>query len=915
MGDRQKTKGKLMHESAEKRQIAAELETSYTEHIQNEEVLKKSEEALLSLINATKETLILIDREGMVLLANEVVAQRLGTNVEELIGSCLYNYFPPNVKETRKEQFDKVYLTGEPVNFIDARTEKCFETHCYPVFDKEGKVSRLAIFARDITAQKKIEKELLESEERYRVAIENSNDGVALLKGNQHIYVNSKFMEIFGYDSTEDIIGKTHSLVVHPDDLSMVVEYNRRRQIGESAPSKYEFRGVRKDGKVINVEIFDAKTTYLGEPATLVYLRDVTDRNKAEDALRESEVRYRLISENMMDVICLHDPDSRYVYVSPSLKTVLGYSPEEVLGRSPYDFLEPDVREQMLVPSHQKVTHDKIPDVTLYKTRKKDGSYIWLETKIKPILAPDGTLRYILSASRDVTEREQVEDALKLSEEKFRNIFENAVMGIFQTTPGGIYLSVNPAGARMYGYDSPEYMVKSITDMSNQVYVNPADRIRFKVALADKGYIEGFESEHYRKDRSKIWTSMNARVICDTSGNILYYETTSEDITERKRLESQLRQSQKMEAVGTLAGGIAHDFNNILSAIMGYTNLLQMKMAKDEPLSSYLKQILLSTEKAASLTQSLLAFSRKQLINPRPLDLNEAVTKSGKLLSRLITEDIELKIVLEPENMIIMADSGQIDQIILNLVTNARDAMPNGGILTISTKKVYLDTKFKSIHGFGATGNYAVISIADTGTGIDTKTREKIFEPFFTTKEVGKGTGLGLSIIYGIVQQHNGFVDVSSEPDHGTTFVVYFPLTEKEMGKKTEPQKTILLRGTETVLLAEDNTELRNLTKTVLEDSGYTVIEAVDGEDAVTKFLVNMPDFIILDVVMPKKNGKEVYDKIKLKNQDIKILFTSGYTDDIIYQKGIIEEGLNFIPKPFSPYDLLRTIRVILDKK
>jgi len=515
---------------------------------------------------------------------------------------------------------------------------------------------------------------------------------------------------------------------------------------------------------------------------------------------------------------------------------------------------------------------------------------------------------------KEEDKRRLVEKALKLSEEKYRSIFENAIMGIFQTTPEGKYLSVNPAGAKMYGYDSPEDMVRSVTDIYSQIYVNPDDRRRFEKILADKGYTEGFESEHFRKDGNRIWTSMNARAIRDASGETLYFETTSEDITEHKRLESQLLQSQKMEAIGTLAGGVAHDFNNILSAIMGYTSLLQMKTGINEPFYTYLKQILLSTEKAAGLTQSLLAFSRKQFINPMPLDLNEAVAKVSNLLSRLITEDIELKIILQPEQLIIMADSGQIDQVIINLVTNARDAMPNGGILTISTKKVHLDAQFKSIHGFGATGDFASISVADTGPGIDAKTKEKIFEPFFTTKEVGKGTGLGLSIIYGIVEQHNGFIDVSSEPDHGTIFIVYLPLTEKGIEVKINLHEGIL-RGAETILLAEDNDDLRTLTKTVLEDNGYTVIEAMDGSEAIAKFLEQAPDFIILDVVMPKKNGKEVYDEIKKKNPDIKTLFTSGYTDDIIYQKGIIEEGLNFISKPFSPQELLRTIRKILDKK
>jgi PAS domain S-box-containing protein len=793
MKEKDKTKEQLMHELAESRRRMADLETSQAVHMQREEASRKSEEALWGLINATKETLILIDREGTVLLANEVVAKRLDTSAAELIGSCLYDHLPPEITRFRKEQHNKVILTGKPVHYEDAREGRFFETYCYPVFDKEGEVSCVAIFAQEITKRKQVEKELLESEERYR-----------------------------------------------------------------------------------------------------------------------------LISENMMDVICLHYPDSRYVYVSPSLETVLGYSPEEALGKSPYDFLEPEDCNQILTPSHKKVAHEKVPDITLYKTRRKDGSYIWLETKVKPVLAADGTLRYILSASRDVTEHKQAEERLQESEKKYRSVIQNIQDVFYRSDARGNLLMGSPSGAKMFGYNSVDEMIGLPLDL---FWPDPEERRQLLDQIKTTGSAKDFEAVLKKKDGTTFNAYFTTHFYYDDQGNFLGTEGIIRDVTERKRseeekarLESQLLQSRKMEAIGTLAGGIAHDFNNILSAIMGYTNLLQMKMSKDDPLYSYLKHIFLSTEKAASLTQSLLTFSRKQFINPRPLNLNETISKVAKLLSRLITEDIELKIVLQPKNLIVMADSGQIDQIILNLVTNARDAMPNGGTLTINTKKVHLGTQFKSIHGFGATGNYAAISIADTGAGIDAKTREKIFEPFFTTKEVGKGTGLGLSIVYGIVQQHNGFVDVSSKPHHGTTFVVYLPLTEKKMEKKPDLPGDIT-GGTETILLAEDNAELRTLTKTVLENNGYTVIEAVDGSEAVTKFLEHVPDFIILDVVMPKKNGKEVYDEISRKSPDIKILFTSGYTDDIIYQKGIMEEGLNFISKPFSPYELLHTIRRILNRK
>jgi PAS domain S-box-containing protein len=653
----------------------------------------------------------------------------------------------------------------------------------------------------------------------------------------------------------------------------------------------------------------------------LFIIKEEEKRRSVEKALRESEAKFRkeqkftkLLLDTSPALIVAIDFDGNTIMMNQAMLDILEYTNEEISGVNYLNTFVPEADREKLAVVFQDIIKEGKATVNENRIISKSGKIYLVEWHGRTVIHKEGDIDFFVGAGIDVTFRKQAEEHLKLNEEKYRSIFENAVMGIFQTTPEGKYLSVNPAGAKMYGYDSPEDMIRSVADIYHQIYVNPEDRKRLREILDDKGRIEGFEAEHFRKDGSRIWTFLNARVVCDDSGSVLYYDVTIEDITEHKRLESQLLQSRKMEAIGTLAGGVAHDFNNILSAIMGYTSLLQMKTGKNEPFYSYLKQIFLSTEKAANLTQSLLAFSRKQFIKPQALDLNEAISKVSNLLSRLITEDIELKIVLQPEKLIIMADAGQIDQIILNLVTNGRDAMPNGGILTISTKRVLLDDQFKSIHGFGAKGDFAAISVVDTGPGMDAKTREKIFEPFFTTKEVGKGTGLGLSIIYGIVEQHNGFIDVSSELDRGTTFIVYLPLTEKGIESKINLPEDIL-RGTETILIAEDNDDLRTLTKTVLESNGYTVIEAMDGSEAVAKFLEHMPDFTILDVVMPKKNGKEVYDEIKRINPQAKGLFTSGYTDDILHQKGIMEEGLNFISKPFSPIELLRTIRKILDKK
>jgi len=402
----------------------------------------------------------------------------------------------------------------------------------------------------------------------------------------------------------------------------------------------------------------------------------------------------------------------------------------------------------------------------------------------------------------------------------------------------------------------------------------------------------------------------------DSNNNFLGVIHVGRDITEKKKLEAQLLHSHKMEAIGILAGGVAHDFNNILTAITGYGHLMKMKTKEGDPLRVYADQIIASSERAANLTQSLLAFSRKQIINPKPVELNYALRKVENLLQRIIGEEIELRTILADRDITVVADINQIEQVIMNLAANARDAMPKGGVLEIKSDVTEIGEEFIREYGYGEQGTYAFISVTDTGTGMDEKTRERIFEPFFTTKEVGKGTGLGLSMAYGIIKQHNGYINCDSEATKGTTFRIYLPLI-KSKAEKTKPAAAFTFTaGTETILLAEDEISVRKLMKEVLEEFGYKVIEAEDGEDAVIKFKENKDNIhlLLFDVVMPKMNGKEAHEKIREIKPDIKALFVSGYAAEIIHKNGILEEGTNFMFKPVSPEDILKNVREAIDR-
>lgn len=484
---------------------------------------------------------------------------------------------------------------------------------------------------------------------------------------------------------------------------------------------------------------------------------------------------------------------------------------------------------------------------------------------------------------------------------------------ILITDAEGTIQYVNPAFEQVTGYMKEEVVGKNPRILKSGKHDSSFYRDLWETLIRGDAWHGRFTNR--KKDGTLYYEETTISPNRDQSGKIINFVAVKHDITHEVALENQLRHAQKMEAVGQLAGGVAHDFNNILTAIIGYASFLKMKMREDDPLEGYVTNILASSERAADLTQGLLAFSRKQIINPKPVNVNSVVIRVGKLLIRLIGEDIELRIELSEQDLVVMADSGQVEQVLVNLATNARDAMPDGGVLSVKTEHVVLDAEFIKAHGYGNPGKYARISATDTGFGMDRETREKIFEPFFTRKEIGRGTGLGLAIVYGIIKQHGGYINVESEPGMGATFNIYLPLTEMDV-KVSENQETPMpLVGRETVLVAEDDGEVRKLITGVLEKFGYRVVEATDGADAVAKFKENSDniDLIILDVVMPKKNGKEAFDELRGVRPDVKALFMSGYASDIIYKKGLVAEGLRLLSKPISPGELLNNVREALD--
>jgi PAS domain S-box-containing protein len=627
---------------------------------------------------------------------------------------------------------------------------------------------------------------------------------------------------------------------------------------------------------------------------------------------QEAKEEWERTFDAVPDLIAILDREDRVVRINKAMAELLQIGKDGAVGRKLYELFHG--AELTAIFPRLYDLHDA--DGIFFTEFCQERLQRFFLVTVSPLLKNDGSMIGSVFVARDITERKRSEEALRNSEEEFRALFETSRDAIMILDRQG-FLDCNKATLDMFGCESKaQFFVKQLEELSPPQQQDGKDSSSAIRERLEAAYVEGyqfFEWLHRRMDGT-LFPAEALFNRFELHGKTVL-QAVLRDITERKKLKEQLWQSQKMEAIGQLAGGVAHDFNNILTAIIGFANLVEMGMDKQDPSMQYLEQVLAAAERATHLTQGLLAFSRRQVINPQPIDLNSVIINVEKLLNRLISEEIELTISLADRDLVVMADSGQIDQILMNLATNARDAMPDGGALTIETSLFEMTDDYIKTYGFGTPGLYAMLAIRDTGDGMAEATRARIFEPFFTTKEVGKGTGLGLAVVYGIVKQHNGFINVYSEPGKGTTFKINLPLVQEEKAQIHSPEELqAVVGGVETLLVVEDNPEVLKLSKALLETYGYRVIEAVDGQDAVEKFVEHQDEIklVIMDVVMPKMNGKEALAEMARMRPGVKALFTSGYTPNVVHKKGILLEGVHFIPKPSQPQALLKKIRKVL---
>ncbi|HWG57912.1 MAG TPA: PAS domain S-box protein [Candidatus Acidoferrales bacterium] len=629
--------------------------------------------------------------------------------------------------------------------------------------------------------------------------------------------------------------------------------------------------------------------------------------------LIEREALFQLIGENAADMIAIVDMHGRRIYNSVSYQRVLGYTEEELRASLAFQQIHPDDRERVQRAAEEaRVTG--VGRTLEYRIRHKNGEWLTLESTSSVIRDPKGEPERLVIVNRNITERKRAEEALFQSEASFRSMMEDAPYGIYRATPEGKLLLVNPSLQKMLGYESGDGLLK--TRLETDVFRNPGEYQRMKEALAAGNELKDVEWEWNRSDGTSITVRCSGHAARDPRSALAYFEIFVQDVTEKRVLERQLRMAQKMEAIGRLSGGIAHDFNNLLGVIIGYSGVLKKSLKPADPCYEHTVEIEKAGQRAASLTRQLLAFSRQQVLTPTVLNLNTLVADMQRMLPRLLGEDIHVSASLAPDLGSVKADQSQIEQTIMNLAVNSRDAMPAGGKLRIETSNVTLDAAYTRTHPGSRAGEYVLLTISDSGTGMDPETLTHIFEPFFTTKELGKGTGLGLATVYGVVKQSNGYIWVESTPGEGASFQIYLPRHAEEAAAPAElkPEAARKPAGAKHILLVEDAEALRKLAQALLEGNGFHVTPAASAEDAL-EIVATQPlkfDLLLTDVVMPGMNGHALAEHLSARHPGFKVLFMSGYSDSFMLGHGALRPGVNLLHKPFTEAVLLAKVHEAL---
>jgi two-component system cell cycle sensor histidine kinase/response regulator CckA len=723
---------------------------------------------------------------------------------------------------------------------------------------------------------------------------------------------NTGAQRMYGY-LAQEIIGRSVSILApvgHAEEIDTIF---KRLSRGEHL-DHYETVRVTREGRLIDVSL---TVSPIISPAGEVIgassiARDISDSKRTQEALRESEAQYRFLFEsNPLPMWVFDSRTLRFLAVNEAAIQHYGYSRQEFLGMTIRDIRPPEDISALLKSTSQPIQGLQKPEV--WRHQKKDGTIIDVEITAHDLNFHETNAELVLA--NDITERSKNEERLRQSEERFSKAFRSSPLAItISTQAEGRYVDANQAFVSMMGYERHELIGHTAFEL--RIWAVPEDRGKMVDQLSKSGKANALETQYVTKTGETRLVQVSAELV-QLDGTPCVLAITN-DITEARRLEEQFRQAQKMEAVGRLAGGIAHDFNNMLGVVIGYSELVEEGLDPENPIRKQIEQVNKAAHRATALTRQLLAFSRQQILQPSVLNLNAVVHNLSKMLLHMIGEDISLSLKPEVPLGSVKADAGQIEQVLMNLAINARDAMPDGGKIIIETANADLDETYGKNHPTVRPGSYVMLSVSDTGFGMDPKTMSRIFEPFFTTKPSGEGTGLGLAMVYGVVKQSGGYIWVYSEPGKGTTFKMYFPRVDEPAESLLKPKVTpVFERGDETILLVEDDEALRHLTLGLLRSQGYTVLEAKDAQEAMTISTKHQGpiDLLLTDVIMPGMSGTELGARLKESRPNLKALCMSGYTGTLIAQQGIINPDETLLQKPFTKVSLLSQVRNALENR
>ena len=886
------------------------------------EALAESEQRSRTLVEALPDA-ILVHSEDKIVFVNPFCARLLGAaGPEQLLGKDINEIVNPDDLPAIRNRIQDCYASGTASPPMESVLIACdgssvqIEAVAIPICWNGAPA--IEVVARDIRDRKRAERAVQDWQERLVLAQKAGLriglwdwDAVA----NTVIWSDETYRQ-FGY-TRDTFSGRVEEAVtrIHPEDRPRV-EDAIQKVIAGGGEYAQQYRLVWPNGTKCwidahGVMVRNGSTHMLGIGV------DITDLKKTEQSLQESEEKYLLLLNSAAEAIYGIDLEGDCTFCNPACLRLLGYgAPKDLLGTNMHELIHHTRADGTPYPKQDceiyvAVREGRASHVTHEVLWRADGTSFQTEYWSYPMYKT-GELVGAVVTFLDISDRKRAEQALRQSEEKYRELFENATYGIFRSQLDGALLDVNPALVAMLGYSSKEELLTR--NLSRDLYDNPADRRSILDSYGPSGRVSGCEVNWRRKDGKIIVVRISGGAFRGQDGSFSHFEVIVEDITERRSLEAQFRQAQKMEAVGLLAGGISHDYNNLLGVILGNADLL-LETTPTGAQQHYAEQIKKATRRAAELTRQLLAFSRKQVLYPVILDLNVVVRDIGKILQRLIGEDVQIVTDLETSLDSTRADRGQIEQILMNLATNARDAMPNGGTFTIRTRNAELGPDDVDLHPYAKLGRYVRLSVNDTGVGMTDAIRHRVFEPFFTTKAEGRGTGLGLATVYGIVKQSTGYIWVSSAPGAGATFDIYLPRVDEKAPPLVTglEERSEYPRGTETILLLEDEESLRQVTCECLTTNGYNVLQAGRGNHAieVAEQYKGPIALIVSDVVLPDMSGPSVATKVRASHPEAQVLYVSGYAEVPVAQQ-LIAEGAILLQKPLSRGDLLNKVDEML---